>query len=246
MSLWNPVRSGDMLQPTQLHHSLLLLLPLGGRLAPRDTSWRACDFFLGQQRIIIFSAVLRQRTEYPECKECRSKQNLEPSNQAPPLSNDLLPISFGEIHLPQKTCFPVSCVEVEESLSGVTASSGGSSIWPTRDSPGEVYPGHTVTVLIHHQWIWSMNSIETQEEPGPGTAGKELGLRENSMDSLLHTLESDFLCDLPSSMSTMLSSTTQQELELMLESQVTMTGPDMEDQGPRVPDLRENPELMEE
>ncbi|KAG3270300.1 hypothetical protein H1C71_023110, partial [Ictidomys tridecemlineatus] len=73
-----------------------------------------------------------------------------------------------------------------------------------------------------------------------------LSQEAHSPRSLVETLETAFISDTPASLSTISSFSIQQEMDLMSESQVMVTGAEMEDQGHHVPDLTENPEPMEE
>ncbi|XP_040125561.2 uncharacterized protein LOC120884238 isoform X2 [Ictidomys tridecemlineatus] len=129
-----------------------------------------------------------------------------------------------------------------------TPTSGRSSFRSTPDSPGEVHPGETITFTLNKGWScsFSSNSMCREEYPEPSTTGQELGLREYSLGDLEDTLEPAFFYDSFSLASTISSSSIQQEVYQMLGSQVTLTGPEVEDQGHQVPALTENLEPMEE
>ncbi|KAF7473420.1 Hypothetical predicted protein [Marmota monax] len=128
-----------------------------------------------------------------------------------------------------------------------TPESGRSSFRSTPDSPGEVHPGENTTFILNKHWScsFSSNPTSTEEYPEPSTNGQELGLRAYSPGDLEETLEPAFY-DSFSSASNISSSSIQEEMGQMLGSQVTVTGPEEEDQGHQVPALTENPEPMEE
>ncbi|XP_046276251.1 uncharacterized protein LOC124076395 isoform X2 [Marmota monax] len=84
----------------------------------------------------------------------------------------------------------------------------------------------------------------TPDSPGEVHPGENI--TAYSLGDLEETLEPAFFYDCFSSASNISSSSTQQEMGQMLGSQVTVTGPEEEDQGHQVPALTENPEPMEE
>ncbi|XP_048652302.1 uncharacterized protein LOC107157145 isoform X2 [Marmota marmota marmota] len=84
----------------------------------------------------------------------------------------------------------------------------------------------------------------TPDSPGEVHPGENI--TAYSLGNLEETLEPIFFFESSSSASNISSSSTQQEMGQMLGSQVTVTGPEEEDQGHQVPALTENPEPMEE
>ncbi|XP_077897103.1 uncharacterized protein LOC144364819 [Ictidomys tridecemlineatus] len=91
-------------------------------------------------------------------------------------------------------------------------------------------------------------ALDNQDQCGYRGEDTSIGyvFQAYSLGDLEDTLEPIFFFESSSSASTISSSSIQQEVYQMLGSQVTVTGPEVEDQGHQVPALTENLEPMEE